>query len=305
MSLQEQFLVPLLRRWHERRYRSEVQQMLDTPPLQPGPLDFITLSMVQPRDVLPLLAALKSFHRFAPARRVVVVCDPAMRDEHRDTIRQHVPFVEFVAAVDERHADTPSGGCWERLLTISRLTAEHYVVQLDADTLTFQPPQQVLDAVAARRAFVLAGDPDAALIGPARAAAQAKPFAEIAQPHIQALAEHSLPGVRGVAPNYVRGCAGFTGFPPDPSMRERLLHFSREMTRLLGARWADWGSEQVCSNYLVANAAGCQVLAYPAYATPDEPLAGAVLRHYIGSLRFRTAAYRRGTVQLVRELRSR
>ncbi len=85
--------------------------------------------------------------------------------------------------------------------------------------------------------------------------------------HIQALAEVNMENVGLPNENlYVRGCAGFTGFPTNDMMSSQLIDFSSKMTKRLGERWADWGSEQVASNYLVANAHDTEVLPFPQYA---------------------------------------
>ena len=46
----------------------------------------------------------------------------------------------------------------------------------------------------------------------------------------------------------------FAGFAPSGEGRRIAEAFSREATALLGAeRWAQWGSEQVTSNFVIAN----------------------------------------------------
>lgn len=91
---------------------------------------------------------------------------------------------------------------------------------------------------------------------------------------------------------YTRGCSGFTGFPPSTGMLDHLLQFSTSMSRAIGmARWSSWGSEQVTCNYLVANAAGTEVLPFPAYGTPDVMNEETVFIHFMGSMRFTDNKY--------------
>lgn len=48
----------------------------------------------------------------------------------------------------------PAGGCWERLLTIRDRPAGAYWLQLDSDTVTIGPVQEVQAAVDQRRSFI-------------------------------------------------------------------------------------------------------------------------------------------------------
>ena len=63
------------------------------------------------------------------------------------------------------------------------------------------------------------------------------------------------------------------------------------ITGKLGADWKRWGTEQVTSNYLVANAAGTTVLPFPKYGTPDCARAETAFLHFIGSMRFVNSKY--------------
>lgn len=291
MQLLKKIANKLLTRFHQLRYRRAILAIEATAPLTAGELKVIVLSMVQHRDVLPYLVALKSFHRFVPAQRVVVVCDPSITTEDRDQFRKHVPFIELLDATSERHPDVPTGGTWERLLAITRLSPESYVIQLDADTLTLCEPRQVLACIQSNAAFVLAGEASARVVTAAEAHDAAARHMHHERPHIQTLSEFSLTEAAGIGERYVRGCSGFCGFPSSDRLRADLLHFSQEMQRLTGTRWREWGTEQVTSNYLVANSPGVQLLEYPAFATPDESEDGAIFRHYIGWLRFINAKY--------------
>lgn len=65
------------------------------------------------------------------------------------------------------------------------------------------------------------------------------------------------------------------------------------MSALLGARWSEWGTEQVSSNYVVANSPDARVLPYPKYACFDldmDPERSAFL-HFIGTHRFERGVY--------------
>jgi hypothetical protein len=74
------------------------------------------------------------------------------------------------------------------------------------------------------------------------------------------------------------------------------------MTEKLGARWSSWGTEQVTSNYLVANATATRVLPFPKYGTPDQVSEEAAFQHFIGSMRFINRRYENASDEVIQEL---
>jgi hypothetical protein len=267
------------------------QQVLATRPLVRGDLPFTLLSMVQKRDVESYLVAVKSFAHFANPGRIIVVCDPSIDDHDRAVLRQHVPHVELHGADQFTHPSMPRGGTWERLFAIAGFVRDDYVIQLDADTLTLQPVPEVIDAVRSGKGFVLGEKPDTALRSLSATRENALPWMKPGA-HIQGIAETEMVNA-GLPENarYVRGCSGFTGFPRSTEMQGAMIDFSQRMTDKLGADWKRWGTEQVTSNYLVANAAGTVVLPFPKYGTPDCATAETAFFHFIGSMRFINSKY--------------
>jgi len=304
MSLISKIQQRLRRDYYRWLHQKASRGILDTPPLKPGAMPFTLLSMVQKRDVLAYLVALKSFAAFACPQRVVVVCDPSLDAADRSMLQSHVPHIELRAADEFTHPDIPRGGTWERLLAICDYARDAYVVQLDADTVTVDRPHEVLQAISRRVGFVLGEAPKQTLITleTTSANAQADPYG---QQHIQGYSEACMSQV-GLPANalYVRGCSGFTGFPPSASMREDLVHFSNCMARKIGLqRWSAWGTEQITSNYLVANAAGTQVLPFPEYGTPDVMNSDTVFIHFIGSLRFVSDRYEKTSRKVIGQMK--
>jgi hypothetical protein len=300
MSLRQRIIQRLRRdyfRWHFGR---TARRVLSTRPLERGALPFLLLSMVQQRDLLPYLLAVKSFARFANPQRIVVVCDPSIDDHDRAILTQHVPHVELHAADAFTHPDIPRRGTWERLFAISGFVRDDYVVQLDADTLTIQPIPEVLHAIRNRQGFVLGENADTVLHSLAVTRENALPWLGPTE-HIQDISEAAMVtlGLPEQA-RYVRGCSGFTGFPPSSRMREQMVDFSRRMGGQLGANWTRWGTEQVTSNYLVANAEGTAILPFPKYGTPDRADAGSAFIHFIGSMRFVGRQYETSARQALR-----
>jgi hypothetical protein len=300
MSLYNRIIQRLKRDYFRSQYQKAVRTILETPPLQRGEHPFTLLSMVHQRDVHSYLVAVKSFAHFVNPARVVVVCDPTIDQDDRARIKFHIPHVELREAREFVHPDIPRGGCWERLFAISDYVRESYVVQLDADTLTVQPIPEVLQAIQADAGFVLGEEPDT----PNRLLAAVR---ENALPwlgpgaHIQGIAETEMVNV-GLPENarYIRGCAGFTGFPRSDDMREIMLDYSRRMKGKLGDAWTCWGTEQVTSNYLVSNSPGARPLPFPKYSTPDHATGETAFLHFIGSLRFINNRYEVTSRQAIR-----
>jgi hypothetical protein len=288
------------RTYYKALYMQQAKAVMRTPPVQPGTLPLTTLSMVHTRDVVPYLVAFKSFHRQATGQRTVVVCDPSITPADRATLRAHIPHLELRDAGEFTHPSIPRGGTWERLFAISEYATRQFTVQLDADTLATGPLPEVCDSILANRPFVI-GEVLAQRIDPlAVFAATARTWTS---GHVQALAEASLDGI-GLPPEtlYVRGCSGFTGFRTGADMRGCLLDFSERMRSKLGDRWRDWGTEQVTSNFVVANQTDARVLPFPKYASAHQTDANSVFFHFIGSVRFRNRRYERETAAFLRSL---
>jgi len=291
MSFIKTVVQRLQRDYFRWQYKKVAQQILETRPLNKGDVPFILLSMVQKRDVESYLVAVKSFAHFLNPSRVVVVCDPSIDEHDRAILTRHVPHIELRPADEFTHPSMPRGGTWERLFAISTFVRDNFVVQLDADTLTIQPIPEVLAAITSGTGFVLGEDEGTPLRSLAATRERALPLVRPGA-HIQSLSEAEMATV-GLPDDarYVRGCSGFTGFPQTTHMQDQMIDFSQRMTGKLGADWKRWGTEQVTSNYLVANASGTKVLPFPKYGTPDCARADTAFLHFIGSMRFVNSKY--------------
>ena len=280
-------------RIHRWLFRRAVRGILQTPPVAPGRAAFIALSMVHQRDVLPWLLAIKTFAHHAAPQRIVVVADPSLDSADRALMRHHVPQLEFVEAADFRAPGLPVGGTWERLSAISVLCAEMPVVQLDADTMTFSRPEQVLRAVESGRSFVIRSEAGVQLQTLDATAAHGRTLLATSD-HIQARAEAQMTDLPDWQTRlYVRGCSGFTGFARGALTPERLADTSLAMRSIHGARWDDWGTEQVSSNLLAASAPGAILLNHPDYCNADSKTADSVVVHFIGYARHVNRDYER------------
>jgi hypothetical protein len=292
-------------RLNRLRFDLAVQAMRATPPVARGARPFTALSMVRRSDVHAYLLALKTFAHHAGPERVVVIADPTLGEDDAALIRRHAPHAEILPAAQFRHPALPTGGCWERLSAIAQLSAETSIVQLDADTVTFGEPTEVLRAVRENRSFVLRAEPEAEIVGLAAAAADGRARLQTTS-HIQAAAEARLDELNDPAAfRYIRGCAGFAGFARGALSPERLRDVSAQLRAIHRERWDEWGTEQVTSNLLAASAPGAFALPHPRYCNADGLTPATVLAHYIGYIRFRTRDYEeraRAAARLLRRL---
>lgn len=288
---------PIARRLAERRHEFVSRAVLNTPPIVPADDGLILFSMIGTKVLLPYLVAVKSLHRALGRGRVAILDDGTLTDRDRALLAHHLgdPEIRPIDAVDT--GSCPRGGCWERLLTILDLNANDYVIQLDSDTVTVGDLPEVAGAIAANRSFSLRGDETAAL-------APAASFARILEPgthqHVQLACEAVLdrlhiPGLP--VPRYFRGCAGFAGFARSTAGRGLTEAFSHEGERLMGARWTEWGTEQIASNFTIANDSDPLLLPYSAYINhwDDEPAMSVRFLQFVGTYRHHAGRYRAAT----------
>ncbi|WP_052071701.1 hypothetical protein [Sphingopyxis sp. MWB1] len=285
--------------WKERRHHQVARAVLSTPPLTPADDGLVLFSMIGTRVLLPYLVAVKSLHARLGRGRVIILDDGTLTMGDRAILNAQLGDPQILSIHDVDTGPCPRGGTWERLLTLLDLRAQNYVIQLDSDTVTLGPVDEIADAIAANRSFTLRGDADSRIM----------PFAEMASltddadylhnpnAHVQGAVETGLdrvPMPMLANPLYVRGCSGFAGFARREGGRALAEEFSRGATALLGAeRWARWGSEQVTSNMVIANEPDALLLPYDRYmnfwneGVPDA----AVFVHYIGTHRYTGSRY--------------
>lgn len=281
----------LAERFNKLLFNRVARGVLDTPALPAGDREFMAVSMVQHRDVIPYLLAIKSFAAHARPARVLVVADPSLDAADRAVMRAHVPHIEIREAQEFRRPALPVGGCWERLSAIASLNAQSSIVQVDADTITSGELREVVDAALANASFILRSERQIEIVSADQAAVFGRKLAMDSH-HIQAAVEARLDELPNAENRrYARGCAGFTGFGKGALTPELLDEVSIAMRSLHGNRWSEWGSEQVTSNLLAASAAGAFLLPYPRYCNADGWESKTVLAHFIGYCRYVNRTY--------------
>lgn len=287
----------VVRKFRERRFNRVARRVLDTPPLRARHDNVVIFSMIGTRVLCPYLVAAKSLHAHLQRGRFVILDDGTLTEADKTALAHHLDGPEIRSISDVDTGDCPRGGCWERLLTLLELRGQAYVIQLDSDTVTLGPVDDVAAAIDGGRNFTLKGDGTSEW---REAATFARDLSEIpANAHVQARIEAVLARIDAGLPRplrYVRGCAGFAGFAPGGVNRAVADAFSREARALLGeAKWAQWGSEQVMSNVIVSNEGEPLLLPYERYRNYwNEPdLGEASLVHFLGTCRYHRDKYRR------------
>lgn len=295
------------RKWGARQHAQAVRSILDTPPIHPFDDGLILFSMIGTKVLLPYLVAVKSLQAQLGRGRAILLDDGTLTNADKAVLAAHVGNPVIISLSDIATSPCPRGNCWERLLAILDLRRAHYVIQLDADTVTLGPVPEVLQAITDNRSFTLGGGTEDAARG---FMAVSDMIREIYPdgprfPHIQHAIESALRDVpHAHALRYIRGCAGFAGFSRSDDGRAMAEGFAVDVSALVGARFHEWGSEQAASNFVIANDAEPLQLPYDRFtnhwaeALPDDP----AFIHYIGTYRYDRGNYVASTKRAIAEL---
>jgi len=268
----------------------------------------VILSMLQEKDLQMYLLAMKSMMRYITINKAVVVCDPDLSEQSKTVIKQHITQVEFLNAVDCSHEKIPSGGCWERLYAISHLTENYYVIQMDADILVMNTPEEVKLSITNNQSFILGTEDKFSHLTIKKMAGIANEWVKegkqrSAAVHVQITAESVMAELTSSLGyrSYTRGCAGFAGFSKGSINPNMVLELSSLFYKKMGERWNSWGTEQFMSNLLLSQQENVQVLPTSKYNSSNHYHSGFVLAHFIGSYRFANLQYTKLAQKLVRE----
>ena len=283
--------------WHRRACRD----VLATPAIVPRDDGVILFSMIGTRVLLPYLVAVKSLDAELGRGRVVVLDDGTLTGGDKAILAHHLGKPEIRSIRDVDCGPCPRGGTWERLLTLLDLRRRDYVIQLDSDTVTLGGVPEVAEAVRRQLPFTLAGDESAATAGMMKLPdfrARFHPEGAVnptSVVHIQKAIEANFDRYPDAERHrYIRGCSGFAGFPAGGPGREAAEAFSRNAEAIVGAqRWSEWGTEQVTSNFLIANEPGAVALPARRYMNYwlQAPAPDTCFIHFLGTNRFAGSLY--------------
>ena len=259
-------------------------------------------SQICHRDVRSWLVAIKSVSSAIGPGEFAVLDDGSLTEPDRELLRRHISGLSILPITGVATDECPTGGTWERLLAILDLTSDYFVVQVDSDLVARLPLAEATAAVRANRGFILPGEQGVTVTTAVQAAENAR---RTTFDHVQFAAERrlgQLPGAEGL--RYVRGCSGFAGFPRGGN-RARAVAFSDFMRQQLRDQWNAWGSEQVTSNFSVANS-GPDPLVLPWNRFPafgwQRDISQAALIHFVGTHRYEGGVYTRVSKKAIQHL---
>ena len=274
-----------------------------TPPVKCNPSSkVVVVSQLYHPDLTMYMLAAKSLARYISPCAFVIV-DDGLLPRDKQILSGHFEPIRFIPSQDVELSECPKGGTWERLLTLSKENRDNYVIQLDADILVLNELSEVQESIDQDRTFTLGTKTGQHLIdlSEASCAAHSKK-----NNHVQNYAECALgqyPGKDNL--KYVRGCSGFTGFARGQLPLKEIEEFSVQMEKLIGKdKWHEWGSEQVTSNFMAANAEKSLVLSvdrYPFWGR-DVDVSQAVLVHFFGTFRYYEGMYLKQSQRILKNL---
>ncbi len=303
-DLVERAIARTKRSWGKYRFDRVAARVLATAPLHLRGDSPLFLSMVCHRDVPAYLLAIKSLYSGVGCGRVTIINDGSLTSSDLAILHNHIQNIEVFDIAAISTGSCPRGGTWERLVKILELTANNYVIQVDADIMVSASVAEVVHCWEENRPFLL-GTRAGQQVSPAAATAR------MVQGWINAYYWDRLPvGVAAEAAldklldgkSYVHASSGFAGFAQGAFSLADLQEFSALMSRTLREKqWNEWGSEQIASNYMLANAPGATVLPFPRYACfePDLEKCDHALLHFIGEHRYNDGIYRRTAAKFI------
>jgi hypothetical protein len=302
----------LPRRWRVKqeaaRHAAAIADILETAPIVPRTDGVVLFSMIGTAVLLPYLVAVKSLWHQLGRGRIAILDDGTLTGADKALLAHHCgdPEILSIARVDT--SGFPKGGCWERFLSILDRRSSEYWIQLDSDTVTLGPVPELADALALNRSFTLLGGPDAGEV-----MLEMPDFARAFYPdgpaegHIQSRIESRMGTIAKPGWRYIRGCAGFAGFAAGGPGRPLAAAFLAQMEKLVGPDdIAIWGTEQIASNFHIANEPRAAVLPYARYMNYwNEPYAdGTSFVHFVGTHRYANGAYEAASRQAIGMLRA-
>lgn len=290
------------------RFDKVISNIYKTKPLimsEDGP---IFLSQLCHRDLASYLLALKSIYTYFGRGIVKIINDGSLTPNDIDILNTHIPNLEIIEINSISTSSLPSGGTWERLIKIIELTRNNYVIQLDADVLTMGPINHVVECFNENRSFILGTYSGKKVNHVSYTSELARSWISSGKTkniNVGLLAEANLDSIPNSMPsNYVHGSSGFAGFGKEQFEIESLEQLSAFMYQKVGTRWREWGSEQIASNYVLANASDTGVLPLDLYAChePHVQPEKRSLVHFIGSHRYSDGTYRNAATDIINKM---
>lgn len=282
------------------------RNVLDLKPLcTDSNANFSILTMLCKRDLYQYLVSIHSLFQYVSPKRVIVVNDGSLLELEIKKLKNACPDIIIVSIADYRVDGLPRGGCWERFVAVSQFCYDDYIVQLDADTLFINNPIEMIDAINKEQSFALPTETGTKIVSAAESILFALRSKATGENHIQIEAEARLDIVGD--PNklrYIRACAGFAGYAPGSVTLNKISEVSDKYNGLFGKRWYEWGTEQFCSNFILANNKSTCVLPIEHYDSVDKFNSNLSFVHFIGCYRFDKGIYFQQAMRVIKKIKN-
>jgi hypothetical protein len=257
------------------------------------------------------LVAIKAFYRWTDGGEIVIINDGSLSANQRELLHKHVIGIREINIEDVNTGTCQRGGTWERLLTLIDLSQERYAIQLDSDFLVSDDVPEVNNCIKNSASFVFGGPivdmPAAAMSAQARCDEYTRRGERRVNINLAATAQMAgYPEASKL--KYAQASSSFAGIAKGAVTRKAAEEFHSNMQKLVGDRWREWGSQQIASNFLIANSESARVLPSPKYVNyePQFLRAGeiedAVGVHFLGTYRFQSGVFASRARKVIKEL---
>jgi len=253
--------------------------------------NFLLVTQLCDPDINMYLLAVSSFCQYLTPRSIIVVSDNLSEKNH-ELLHRCIKGLKIIPIDELQLHRLPKGGTWERLICILKNIEHSYVVQMDADILTLRRPDEIIAAIKDNKSFTITSKLGFDKMSFVNASYLVWERTSL---HVQNEAEKAFKRCHNAENRlYVRGCSGLTGFARQSSSIKTLTDFSCEIEQKIGKeKWLEWGSEQVASNYIIANSENSRILPYQYYPFYEPAIDESKVKlfHFIGTHRFKKGRY--------------
>ena len=266
--------------------------------------DVTVISMVGTDAIEMYLVAIKSFMRGFGSATIEAIDDGSLTPEDMHLLREHLPGIHISKASDTNTMGCPDYISWKRLFRIIDLSQNSYVIQLDSDTVTLGTLIEVFNKAKANEGFMVADGKWGELIN-------LELLHEVASRwnarHPQAMAEKELVNLEffNKDDKYLRGCAGFAGYPRGSLSIKKVCDLSSQIENKIGRDiWSQWGSEQTATNCLISKSNNPGALPWPKYKNymfppTNDPFDSSSFIHFIGTTRYIDDTYSKAVLRFL------
>lgn len=280
------------------------RDVFSTPPISPKKGRIAIQIMTSHLDMVMALLAVKSLYYFLKEGEIFILNDGTLTAKDKDILHYHLSPEQIVPIGNIDTGRCPKGNTWERFLLTTELVKDKYVFQMDSDTLTINSIPEIIQCINDNRSFAPPGEKGNVINPMIDICRRAK---KVYSNHVVVVAEKSFDRLKNFENlNYVRACSGYAGYGKGSFSKKEVEEFSIEMESLIGSKWREWGSEQVASNYIIANIPGAVILPYDKYTLfePGIDYEKASYIHFIGTHRFKEGVYIELSKQIIKKLTS-